>query len=269
MREPVPATRSFSVFQTLGEAWELTKGAKWALWAPMLVMIGIALASSLISSTIIAFLYSKQTAENTGGHIGTMGIVLIVAASIIIAYLCLGLISGVIKVSIERARGNLVSGGSGFHSYSRVLPVFFAILLTITIAELPEILAFLAGYFGVIKTVSKEVGLTVIIIQFIYGLIIGSLLYLTVLFAVDRTNNPFSAMASSFCATKHHWYRIIGIILMLYVFMALVYLPMFLGIYFQNTILHWAGTIFMLVAFVWLMPFFFLVPGVIYHKLAD
>lgn len=272
MREPIPATRRLRVFETLAEAWKLTKGSKWAIWAPMLVLCGAALAFVLLFMGL-AYLFSVAATPDATAHLSITGIVLAIVLCLLLAFAYFGLIAGIIKVSIERARGNAVSGGLGLHSFSRAFPLFLTMLVTIIVIEAPILLFFLgAKILGFMQTNPDGISLVQwlpIVIMALYGLIVASLLYLTGLFAVDQTNNPFAALGRSFKATRHHWLRIIGLMIMVNVIMLLCYCPTLLGIYLQNTPLQLIGSIFMLIAVIWLLPFMLLVQATVYHKLVD
>jgi hypothetical protein len=92
---------------------------------------------------------------------------------------------------------------------------------------------------------------------------------LATLLAIDQTNSPFAAIGHSIKACAPHWFKIIGIVLMTYLIMIALYVPYILGLVFQHNLLLIFGGIFILVAMIWVMPFLFLVQGVVYHKLVD
>jgi uncharacterized membrane protein len=124
MREPIPATRHLAVFETLKEAWHLTKGSKWAILAPLLALVGFVIAGGLLFTLLTHLIQSKA-------FVVSAAVILIVGLVILMA----GFFSGALKITIERARGNSVSANSGFHSFSRVLPVLLTLILLGIIIE--------------------------------------------------------------------------------------------------------------------------------------
>lgn len=272
MREPMPATRRLRVFQTLGEAWKLTKGSKWAIWAPMLVLFGASLVFGLLFIGL-AYIFKTAATADTAAHLSTAGLVLIIVLCLLMAFVYFGLLAGMVKVSIERARGNLVSGSSGLHSFSRAFPLFFTMIIAAIVVEVPILLFFFGiKMLGVLQLNPEGASfaqLLPLLIVILYSLIVSPLLYLCGLFAVDQTSNPFAAVGRSIKACSHHWLRIIGLMIMVNVIMILCYCPSLLGIHLQNMPLQLIGLIFMLIAIIWLFPFMLLVQATAYHKLVD
>lgn len=277
MREPMPATRRLGVFETIREAWELTKGSKWAIWAPVLVIFGVCVGFALIFGLGLGFIHKMTQNAGSLEALAKLATVIIsltlIAGILLLLFFMFGLFAGVIKVTLERARGNLVSGSTGFHSFSRAMALFFTNLLLIIIVEVPLIIAlvFVLRHAQVktLNELSPPAFIATHAIMYSYGLIVGSLFYLASFFAVDQTKNPFLALGRSVKTSIPHWLRIMGIVLMVYVISFVLYIPTLLGAYLHNTPLLLIGSILFFVAIIWLIPFLMLIPAVIYHKLVD
>ncbi len=271
MREPMPPTRHLRVFETLNEAWDLTKGCKWAIIGPMLSILGAGIILGLILGIGIALTKAsgKIPAPTGMEQLNSIAQFILIAGMLILGIYSIGLICGLLKISIERARGNPVSASMGFKYFSRLIPVLLTVIVVLILTELPQIIMLIKELFSGVKITNIHQILPVEIIQIIYGLIVGAFLYLSLLLAVDNTNSPFTVVKRSFKATRHHWLTIIGIELMVFLIIFVAYIPMQLGIFLQNQIVHIIGGIFLSVALIWILPFVFLVRGVVYHKLID
>jgi len=246
--------QKLTVFGTISEAWKLTHGTKWAICLPILFVVLPAYLAIIFMA--VSFFLGKFS-STTGGIFLVIGIGLI--------YLIIGCVTGALKVSIERARGNSVSATSGFHSFSRVIPIVLTLLL-VGIILLP---GNLFHYIPGLNTQTMSAKITVFILQTAYGLIVGPLVYMSFPLIVDKINSPFSALSRSFKAAWPHWFKLIGIFVIAEIVSLLLWAPFMLGMNLKMQGLAFAGLGVMFLAIVWAMPFLFLIQGVIYHKLFD
>lgn len=255
MQEAMSTTkRELTVFGIISEAWKLTYGAKWAICLPALfVMIPAYIA--IIFMTIVFFM---------GGGSGITGFIFIVIG-IGLLYLMIGCLCGALKVSIERARGKFIRATSGFHSFSRVIPMVLTLLL-VGILLLPgNLLQYIPGLNG--QTQGAMV--TVFILKTVYGLLVGSLVYMSFPLVIDKINSPFAALYRSFKASWQHWLKLIGVFVIAEIISLISMIPFMLGMILKNQIVAIVGCGVMFVALIWILPFLFLIQGVIYHKLFD
>jgi hypothetical protein len=261
MNEQMTAFRQFTVFGIIGEAWRLTKGAKWALLAPLICMIVVELVGLAVILGAMVFVHGMQTKPSTG-VIVLCGL----AFSFAIIYVFTGLLAGVVKTAIERGRGKTVSGTSGFHSFSRVAPVMLTFLLFMLCLAPQFLLRLIPGLNGTETTTL----VIVFILQTIYGIVVTPLLYLCVPLAVDKTDSAFTAIADSVKVSLPHWLKLIGIFLVMELLMITAwFIPMGISVFAHNHFISILAIIFLLVTYVWIIPFMFVVQGVLYHKLID
>ncbi|HEV2613949.1 MAG TPA: hypothetical protein VGV92_04495 [Gammaproteobacteria bacterium] len=254
--------KTFSVFETIGESWRLTKGAKWAIFSPLLCLFLAELLAVVVVLGGIAILHAMGLSAEV---MTAISVLVGIALGITLIYLLAGLFAGMMKVSIERGRGNSVSGKSGLHSFSRVTPVLLTLILFVLFLLPGSLVQFIPG----LDNKNVETQIIVTSIQMIYDLIVIPFLYLSLPFAVDKINSPFTAIASSFKAVRGNWSKLVGLFVMVDLIFLVFMLPFFLGSVFNIEAIAIIGGIFFAVSYIWLFPFMCIVQGVIYHKLAD
>jgi hypothetical protein len=341
MQETKPAVRNLEVLPTLIDAWKLTNGCKWAIWAPTLATMLISFFGVFAIGIIYAILHV------TGGRVIAGTIIMGSAVGIICLYFILGIFAGSIKIVLERARGHEVSAKMGFQYFSRLFPLFFTLFLLSFIMLIPNlmsdavsisiryffsalmyindrygqiieyalvicflvsavqaiksktsfrapviILALLVTYislFLISESMLIPAGLTyfktltassyfpylrispllIATINTLFSIFVNSFLFLSVAFAVDKTNSPFKALFVSFKTLRPHWSKMVGILIMQYVICFSTWIFLVLGAYYHSFILMGLGAIVVFVMQIWLLPFLFLMLGVVYHKLID
>lgn len=251
------ANRNLDVMALMREAWQLTNGGKWPIWAPMLTaFLSLAICVGLVSllSLIGGYLPQNKFVTVT---------LFIIGAIIIISfiYVFIGLVSGAIKTAIERARNRPVTHKTGFHSFSRVNIVLLTFLCFIPFI-VPQFLLNLL-------TVHNDFLFKTQILQTIYGILIGPFLFLALPLAVDKTDSPLKAIMTSVKTGYAHWNKLVIISIVIEVVTLAIMLVLKLGAMTGVTFLSYLGLIIFAVAYIWFLPFLSLLQGVIYHKLAD
>jgi len=244
MNEQITNSRDLAIFDTLREAWRLMKGSKLAILVPLLVpmifflvptMINVIFTSSSITTIFTAFCY------------------------VVGMFLFLGIIAGIIKISIERARGNAVSISMGFRSFSRMIPLLLTVILFGVLSQLPSLIMLM------LKIEPTAIVAPLILI---YVLLVTTFLYLSMLLAVDKTNNPFTAISRSFNVIRPHWLKVLGIIVITEVIGFMIGMLIGFAEGFFN-VPEIVGNVLMCIAIIWYVPFMLLVQGLVYHKLID
>ena len=84
----------------------------------------------------------------------------------------------------------------------------------------------------------------------------------------DKNKSPIQSLLRSFKLVKTCWFRVLVILLIGYTFIALAMAPTLLGLIVHPWVIVLGIAIFV-VALMWLLPFLFLLEGVIYSKLVD
>ncbi len=251
-------SRDFSAFAVIAGAWQLTKGAKWALWAPALACMFGSLILVVACAAVfapIAIYFPKNT----------FVLVVLIIFGVIIAfsamYVSLGLLCGTLKVAIDRARGKLISGTTGFHSFSRAFPFLLTLLCFIPFIA-PQLLLLLIMD-------AKESPHLVQIIQTIYGLLIAPLFFMALPMVVDKIDSPFTAIRRSLTIGWRQWFKLVIVLFVIQLISLLSMLPFQVSIALKNYEIAFVGGIFLLIINIWLVPFVWLLQGVTYHKLID
>jgi len=249
-----PQERTFAVWEIIRQAWELVGGSKWPIWAIALFIVGIV---SLIIQLIIAYIFRID----------------IKAPPMIYQYLILPCINsiviapffgGAVMVGITRARGKAISPKSGYQYFRKTL----ALMITMLIMAL---LANIINTFVHLHTVVATLGLGagwLNILAAIISLLVYVFLFLSVPLVTDKNLAPLKALKLSFKVVKHCWFKVLILFITVYLFFLIAMIPLFVG-----TLIHpyarLLGIGILIAALIWLIPFVFLVEGVLYHKLVD
>ncbi|HEV2613947.1 MAG TPA: hypothetical protein VGV92_04485 [Gammaproteobacteria bacterium] len=257
MRESAPGTpRPLDIFAVIVEAWQLTKGAKWAINAVQLTVLGVYILAMAIGTGVLFLLFPDViTQVATKGYDGISSSFVITLFIIFIAvfYVTYGLLAGVIKVSIERARGNPISAAMGFNYFSRALPLI--------VTQIILWLFLIPGIFLDLFHIP--------FLMTLYSFIISSFFYLSLPLVVDRISSPFAAISHSYETIRPHWLKIVGIAALIYMIYFNLSIPLRIGLHTHNYNLVMFGMALILIAMIWIGPFIFLLQGVVYHKLID
>ncbi|AZV75157.1 hypothetical protein [Coxiella burnetii] len=249
---PQPNHR-FTISDILNEAWGLVNGSKWSIWA-IAIFIGIA---SLIAQIIIIRLFQIDP-EMPSVHYNYFFMPLI--NSIVIA----PFFAGAVMTAISRARGEAVSPRSGYQYFRKTLPVMLGMLLI-------TFLATIVNYIVHLPPIATAVGRYAVWLN-ILGSIVAIFVYvftiLTIPLIVDKNHTPWDGLIASFRLVKPYWFKVFMLILIIYVFFIVATIPLIVGSMIHPYARLLGAGIFILIL-VWLLPYIFLIQGVLYHKLVD
>lgn len=242
---PKYVVRNLELFDVLGEAWALTSGIKLSIWIPLMLagLIGV------LSGALFHFL-STVIQWKFAAFILPLWIVVAV-------YLLIYLGCCVVKTSITIARVAPVTIASAFSAFSQPFWPLFATIFLAAIALLPGVLLARAG--------ASWLG-------FFYDIIVGPLVYMSIPLIVDCINSPLVAISLSFKSARAHWLTLIGLFLMKRIIFGLIsYAAIALFVLYAAS--KSDGIIFLglvLVLFcIRVVPFIYVMQGVVYHKLFD
>ncbi|HEV2523695.1 MAG TPA: hypothetical protein VGU44_01000 [Gammaproteobacteria bacterium] len=257
MIESTPATPpTFDIIDVIMEAWRLTQKTKWTF---ILLLLAIAIPYNLLSALITNIVAISSSPAVWGTVLETMAlsgffIPLVFMGPpifLLIVFIFCGLWSGLAKMTIEVARGHSVSVSMGFKYFSRAITVAFTLVIY--------------GLFMLPTLIFNSFHLS--ILSIIYGFLVSTFFYLSTLFAVDKTKSAITAVTYSFRAIRPHWLKILGLNVLIYMASYNLMIPIEVGISSHYTSLIIIGYFVMLIAMIWLLPFMFLLQGVVYHKL--
>ena len=92
--------------------------------------------------------------------------------------------------------------------------------------------------------------------------------FLCVPLIADKKQTAFQAIGNSIRLLSRQWYKVLGILLIMYVFMMVAAIPLLVGMIFHHPIIQILGMIIIVVAFIWLLPFNMMLQANVYLKLA-
>lgn len=243
---------SLSVSGVISKAWNSTKGSKWAIWA---VTIGLIIVAGVVSGVLTKLL--GIDAKNPSFFSRFFTLPIITNAVIAPFY------AGAVMVAVKHTRGESVSAGTGYSYFSRYLPlaitlvvVSFIASILIMIVNAPSIMPSNTGTKALFEFVGS-----------IFSTIVYTFLLLAIPFAADKGFAPFKAISASYNHVKPHWFKVFLIIIIGYLILMVALIPTVAGVFTHNVYGIVLGVIVSLVLMVWLLPFIFLLQGVIYNRL--
>ncbi|WP_444928899.1 hypothetical protein ACJJIF_13645 [Microbulbifer sp. SSSA002] len=175
---------SFSIGETLSEAWQRTSGNKGTVWVGALLYF-----VAIIAITIVATLVTGGTAAFSSGS--SSGPVAEILSQLIVTFAGAPLAVGMTMIGIKIARDEQTSGTEVFAHFDKIVPLGFAtILMYLLIA----------------------VGLILLIIPGIY-LMIAYLLAMPLI--ADRNLSPWEALETSRKAITKNWFAFLGFVIVI------------------------------------------------------
>lgn len=242
------------VIATLNQAWKHIKGAKLAIWLVVICMI-------LISTLLNLLVYSLFGIDEMHTPYWIRFILMPILSNVLVA----PFYAGAVMTAIQHIRGEKTVPASGFFYFKYYLPLAIALIIITFIASIGMMIINIptvAASFG--KNISWLEGLAAL-----YSTIIYTFFILTIPLIADKNKQPFKAMRASFNLVKPHWLKVFAIILISYFVILLFTVPLFLGISFMKTLAIIIGGIILIGAAIWLIPWIFMIQGMIYHLLVD
>lgn len=208
----------FSIGEVIGEAWKRVKGMKGLMVSAALVYIVAIQAISFAFGLAMGFGLGVTEPDTP------MGQLVQAVASILAGAVCYPLAGGVAMLGIRRAADQKVSFDEMFSHFGLFVPL----LIT-----------------GLLMTVLMYLGLLLLIIP---GLYLSLAYQLAIPLAVERRLSPWQALEASRKAITRHWFKILGLYLVLCLITFLSALPLGIGL-------------------VWTVPLLIISGGVLYRKI--
>ncbi len=223
---------SLPVWETMTAAWAKVSGTKSSMWGAILVTLLIGLGFAFLQSFL--------------SHIKPVSLLLSMIAQIILLILQAGLI----YIGIRRAFDLPFSYDLVFRGFDLniALRIIGAYILQSIILMLPLILIFIFGFIAG-YTQMHWIGMLGSIIG---GIIIAYLivrLLLVIPFVIDKVVGPWQAIVLSFRATRHHFWSLLAIVILTWIFLLICAIPFGIGL-------------------IWGLPFAFILTGMIYKILS-
>lgn len=103
----------------------------------------------------------------------------------------------------------------------------------------------------------------------LYSLFIYTFFILTIPLIADKKLRPLPALKESCRYISQHWIRTLIIIMITYLIILLCTIPLLIGLLLAHRYIVLLGGIIIIVLFIWVVPFLFMIQGMIYHRLVD
>ncbi|MCO1332755.1 hypothetical protein MO867_00250 [Microbulbifer sp. OS29] len=179
---------SFSIGETISEAWERTSGNKGTIWVGAILYLvasmGISFVITLITGGGAAF--SLESGQGSTG-LGLLGLL----AQLITTVACAPLGVGMAMIGIKIARDEQTSGTEVFSHFDKIVPL---------------------GIATIVMYLLVGVGFLLLVIPGIY-LLVAYILALPLI--ADRNLGPWAALEASRKAISKNWFAFLGFLIVL------------------------------------------------------
>lgn len=248
------ASTPIRILDTIKAAWAEMKGAKWAIWAALLVMAVIA--------ALLSFVINKITGNDPKNPTFIIQHILLpLLTNLAIA----PLYAGAVMSAIKRVRNEEVTGGTSFNYFSKFLPLAITMILMNLI---PNILTAI-GMSPIITSLGGHGKMIAELLAGVTSLVVYTFLLFSMPLVADKDASPINALKQSIAAVKPHWVKVLLCIVCAYLVMAVPAIPLFIGVLAQSKVLVIVGAAILIAAFIWTAPLFFMIQGKLYQKLVD
>lgn len=243
---------NFKLGSILEEAWNLVRGSKLPLLLVSLVMFVIA--------ALFQFVVYKMLGVDSKNPPYLLRFILMpIFTNILIA----PFYAGAVITAIKHGRQELIGFASGFKYFKQWGPLGVAMVMIGIIASIVVWIINLPSITNLLSFTKPFVEITAGLVS----TIIYSLFLLTMPLIVDKNLGVMDAFKTSVNNTKAHWPKIFVLFILIYLFLFACVLPMMLGMFLGNIFAIGLGLVIFAVAMVWLLPYTFLILGVIYRRL--
>lgn len=212
---------AFSIRAVLSEAWDKTSGAKWPIQLAFLyyflVFVAIMIVMMIASMALITVPVNSSADP-------TIPFILQLLFQIAINLVALPMMMGIIMMGIKRSVNAPISANSVFAYF----PKMFSLLLTMILV-----------YIMVI------IGLLLLILPGIYLMVAY---YMALPLVVEKGLSPWQAMEVSRKTVSHHWFRMVGFLIISSIILIISMIPLGIGL-------------------IWTLPMFIIAYGIIYRNM--
>ena len=252
----MPNDSPFDIKVLLKQSWQLTTGAKWAIWAPLVVLVLIGFGISLLSTLIFSLFGLSIHGGFTTGYTFAYVIIAFII-EIITLFVTAPLIAGAQMVALKRVRDETIDYMMGFKYWS----LWIHLGLTLIIVSLGFGLINLI--FGILISLSYRIGFWLVLILQILALITFIVYYaffiFAVLFVADKKASPIDALIHCYQMVRPHWLHVSTVIFSLAVGLTIVLLPYFLLSTAGYLLLSLLGALISIGLAIWVIPWFHLI----------
>lgn len=173
--------------------------------------------------------------------------------------------AGSIMVAIRKARQEKMDPGSGFQYFN---PYLYIVITMVIVGFVSSCFVIMVNH----PAISAKLNNFKLIFNFLTGILstlIYSFLILAIPLVADKKYSPLPALSKSIQLTTPVWYKIFALILFGYLCIVVSMIPTILGLLLMNSYVIFLGVLMTLIALIWVVPFIFLIHGVIYRTLTE
>lgn len=247
------AKAKFSILGVLRDAWHFVDGSKLPIWA-IAIFIGVV---AFFLQWLIMALFSIDPQNPSPLY---RYLLVPVINNVVIA----PFFGGAVMVAVFRARGEPASGIVGYHYFSKTLPLMLLMLIIAVaanlityLAHLPSLSTLLGDHVGFINILGAIISILVYVFSF-----------LSVPLLLDKKLSPLQALLTSCRIIASCWLKTLVLIIIVYACFIIAMIPLYIAAMIHPYV-KIVGAIIVIILLFWLIPFLFLVQGVVYHRLID
>ncbi len=245
---------NLSIQKVLHEAWGLVNNSKWPIW---IVLLAAGLITVIVVQVFHVIAKPDLTQPLSIGHQ--------LIATIVLNAITAPFYAGAIMTAIKRTRGETVSIKTGYQYFHSALPLAITFIIVSLIAQIPN---FIISSFASDPLSSAPSNWLAIMAE-VVSLLIASLFILSLPLIADKHKSPTQAIVHSVYYVKHQWFKVFLLLCIAYILGIACLIPITLGRVLANPALILFGAMVSVVLLIWVVPFIFLIFGVIYHRLID
>ncbi len=245
---------NMTIRSIFSKAWSLVHGSKAAIWNIAILIMLVSITLEWIVNRILGF-NSQHT------HYFTRYIMLPILTNLLIA----PFYAGSVMVAIQRARGELVNVKSGYQFFHRYIPIAITMVI---VGFISNLIVMIINIPALASTLGRSLPFFDII-SVLFSVLIYTFFILSIPMVIDKQYTPGQALSASVILVKPHWFRVFVIFILTYLCLSIATILLFLGPTLKSSIIMIIGAVIFIAAMIWLLPFLFLLIGVIYHRLLD
>ncbi len=183
---------SFSIGETISEAWEKTRGAKWTFHLAMAIYLIVYLIAMLVIMAVSTFLPSS--------------VIVAVVSQLALMAVSTPLWAGLFIIGVRRAADAPIQAGQVLSCFSYALPLLLLTVVTTLLVMLGFVLLVLPGIYLAIAYI------------------------LAVPLMVDKNLGFWQAMEASRKAVTKRWFSVFGLMLVLLLINFIAMIPLGIGL---------------------------------------
>ena len=248
-----PQKPTVVIWETISEGWKLVAGGKWPMWAIMV----LGAVASFVIQMLMAFIF-RFDPQNPPVFYHYFLIPCI--SSIVVA----PFYAGAVMVGIKRARGEVVTPSTGYQYFNKTISLMVTMLI---IAFLANVAMYIMHLPAVVAGVGSQI-VWLSLLASIISILVYVFLFFSIPLVTDKNLTPWQALKASFNTIKRAWFRVLVLLVIMYLFFLIAMIPFLVGALI-HPYARMLGIAVLVLALIWLIPLAFYTQGVLYRKLVD